>query len=41
MYGTQRWFLGLENFLENALHIVDDRSERERFLDYISGLEMA
>ena len=25
MYGTPRWFLGLENGLINALHIVDDQ----------------
>ena len=24
-----------------ALHVVDDQSERERTLDYISGVEMA
>ena len=39
MYGTQRWLLGLEEFLKHALHIVDDvqvQSERERALDYIS-----
>ena len=35
---TQRWFLRLENFLYNALHIVD---ERERSRDYVSGFEMA
>ena len=29
MYGTKRWFLRLENFLYNALHIDDDQSERE------------
>ena len=41
-YGTQRWLLGLEDFLKHALHIVDDvqvQSERERTLDYISGVE--
>ena len=27
MYGTQRWFLGLEDFLINVLHIVDDQVE--------------
>ena len=37
MYWTQRWFLGLENFLINARHNVDDQGQRERYLDYISG----
>ena len=41
IYGTQRWLLGLEDFPINALHIVDDRSEREGTLDYISEIEMA
>ena len=41
MYGTQRWLLGLEDFPINALHIVDDRSEREGTLEYISEIEMA
>ena len=36
MYGTQRWLLGIDNSLINALHIVDDQSERERVLDYVS-----
>ena len=42
MYWTPIRFLGLENFffLMSALHIVDDHSERERTLDYISGVKM-
>ena len=40
MCGTQRWFLRLENFLQNALHIKS-QSESERSLDYISGVDMA
>ena len=39
MYGTQRRFFRLEKFLINALHIEDDQSERERTLDYISGVD--
>ena len=35
MYGTERWLLGLENSLINALHIVDNPSVRVRTLDYI------
>ena len=43
MYRTPIRFLGLESsvFLISAIHIVDDQSERERSLDYISGVEMA
>ena len=43
IHWTPRPFLGLEIFffLMRALHVVDDQSERERTLDYISGVEMA
>ena len=34
-------FLDLKKILYSVLHIIDDRSERERFLNYISGAEMA
>ena len=42
MYWTPIRFLGQENFffLMSALHIVDDHSERERTLDYISGVKL-
>ena len=38
MYGTQRWILGLDDFLKHALHIVYDvqvEGESEETLDYI------
>ena len=35
MVWSQRWFLGLENFLINAFHIDDDQGQR---VDYLSGL---
>ena len=37
MFWTQRWFVGLENFLIKALHIAYDQGQRERSLDYLSG----
>ena len=36
VYWTQSCFLGPENFLINALHIVDDQGQWERSLDYLS-----
>jgi hypothetical protein len=42
-YWTSKWFLGLESFLITvvALHIVDDQGQKEKTLDYISGVANA
>ena len=38
MYRTQRWFIGLENFLIKLFHIVDGRSQGQGYIpdSYVS-----